>query len=96
MQDNPEVGQLAAASQELLLFLWKDILGTQDIAVESNFFEAGGDSLQMMTLLFRISQETGVEIDPGTVFDNPTVAQLALVIAQTQHQSAGEMQEGTI
>jgi len=96
MQDNSEVALLAVASRELLLSMWKDILGTQDISVESNFFEAGGDSLQMMTLLFRISQEVGVEIDPGTVFDNPTVAQLALVVAQARHQSAGEIQEGTI
>jgi aryl carrier-like protein len=73
-------------SEEKLLLLWKEILTTEDVTVDSNFFDAGGDSLQMMTLLFRVSQEMGVELDPAAVFENPTIKELALLIAREQLQ----------
>lgn len=74
--------ELTRKNEEKLLLLWKEILTIEDVTVDSNFFDAGGDSLQMMTLLFRVSQETGVELDPAAVFENPTIKQLAPLIVR--------------
>jgi len=57
--------------------IWKEALGTQDIHLDSNFFEAGGDSLQMMTMLFRVGEVFGVEVHPGVLFERPTLSALA-------------------
>src|SRR5690349_5871853 len=48
-------------NREYLLGLWAEILATENVAADSDFFQLGGDSLQMMTMLFRISQDLGVE-----------------------------------
>lgn len=83
---------------EILVRIWREVLGTEDVGPQSDFFQLGGDSLQMMTLLFRISQDIGMELDPGTVFDNPTVAQLAAALANQKRAQSCEtiLQEGTI
>ena len=84
--------------EEMLVRFWREVLGTEEVAPESDFFQLGGDSLQMMTLLFRISQDIGIELDPGTVFDNPTVGQLAAALANQKRAQSSEsvLQEGTI
>ena len=88
MQETPDLADAATKIEGILIGLWQEVLGVEGISNQSDFFQLGGDSLQMMTLLFRISQELGVELDPGTVFDNPAIAQLALVLAERQHSQA--------
>ena len=90
--DAAEIGQ----TEELLIGIWRDVLGREEISSESDFFQLGGDSLQLMTLLFRIYQDTGIELDPGIVFQGPTVGQLAVAIASKQHPTEAEGVEGTI
>lgn len=84
--------------EDLLAGIWQDVLGRDDISSDRDFFEMGGDSLQLMTMLFRIYQDTGVELDPGTVFEGPTVARLAAVVAERQQSqvATAEGPEGTI
>lgn len=91
---NPSVSDAGTAdTRQILIALWKEVLSADDIHPDSDFFQLGGDSLQMMTLLFRIAQETGIEIDPGSVFENPTLEQLAQFIANAQLSPDGG--EGT-
>ena len=86
----------AQATEILLAAIWRDVLGTENISAASDFFELGGDSLQLMTLLFRISQETGIELDPGIIFEGPTISQIAAVIARMQQSQSVERLEGTL
>lgn len=79
-----------------LLNIWRDILDNPELSRDGDFFESGGDLLQLMTMLFRVSQEFQEELDPGTVFDNPTTAQLALVLlAAKEVRSEAPMSETT-
>jgi acyl carrier protein len=91
---SPTDGAIARALEQI----WREVLGTDDISAESDFFQQGGDSLQMMTMLFRISREIGLEVDPGTVFDNPTIGQLALFLAneQSSRTMTEPAQQGTL
>ena len=84
MQKSTVFEQCADENRNYLLALWAEILGGQDISPDSDFFELGGDSIQMMTMLFRVSQDLGVELSPGTVFEAPTPAQLAFFLAGIQ------------
>jgi acyl carrier protein len=84
-------------NKNYLVALWADVLGAENVSADSDFFQLGGDSLQMMTMLFRISQDLGVELSPGTVFETPTPEQLALFLSDAQSDCPEEeINGGTI
>lgn len=93
MAREADLEKLSAASRDLLAALWRDIIGVQDISPESEFFALGGDSLQLMTLLFRVQEETGIDLPPGSVFDNPTLGQLASFLAAERLRHASDSAE---
>jgi acyl carrier protein len=53
--------------------VWSEMLQMDHIAPEQTFFEVGGDSLQMIDMLFRLGSELGMEIDPGLLFEDPSL-----------------------
>lgn len=71
---------------------WADLLGTGDLRPESNFFALGGDSLLGVSLAHRLSQEFDTVFSAITLFENPTVAEMAKEIGRaTAH---GQDQRG--
>ena len=52
------------------------------VSVDDDFVDLGGDSLAASRLALRIEREFGVRLELGTLFQTPTVARLAEVIAQ--------------
>jgi tyrocidine synthetase-3 len=61
--------------------IWEELLGTSTIGAHDNFFEVGGHSLKAGALASRLTAEFGIEVSLRTVFDSPTVAELAAVVA---------------
>jgi amino acid adenylation domain-containing protein len=59
--------------EEKLLDIWTQTLGTPPPGVTHSFFELGGNSLNMMTLISRIHRELDVRITLAEAFDNPTI-----------------------
>lgn len=60
-----------------LVGIWEDLLGRHPIGVNEDFFNLGGDSVLAMSLLARVSQETGYLLPAGGIFSAPTVERLA-------------------
>ncbi|SDV46052.1 amino acid adenylation domain-containing protein [Chitinasiproducens palmae] len=56
------------------------LLSRSDVDVERGLFELGGDSLTVIRYVARITEGLRVEILPGLVFANPSVAALARAI----------------
>jgi amino acid adenylation domain-containing protein len=56
---------------------WQEALGLERVGIEDDFFEVGGDSLLATTLAFQIEQEFGKPIPVLTVFEAPTVREMA-------------------
>lgn len=72
-----------AASNELeqqLAGIWQDLLGIEPIGIHDNFFELGGHSLMATQLLSQLRGTFPVEIPLRTIFEAPTIAQLAEAI----------------
>jgi amino acid adenylation domain-containing protein len=59
---------------------WMKALGVKTIDLDDNFFDCGGDSLLVMQLCETIRQETGKQISPTTVYQNPTIREMAIVL----------------
>ena len=54
----------------------------EEIGINDDFFELGGQSLRAIRVANKIEQETGVRIGIKDIFDNPTAAKLALEVGQ--------------
>jgi len=62
--------------------MWLELLTIEDVDVEANFFEVGGDSMLAIRLLRRLREELHPEINLGDVYEFPTVSQLSAHVSQ--------------
>jgi amino acid adenylation domain-containing protein len=67
-----------------LTTIWEQALGLQSIGVTSNFFDLGGHSLLAVRLFAQIEKTFGKRLPLATLFQAPTVEQLANVLRQEE------------
>jgi acyl-coenzyme A synthetase/AMP-(fatty) acid ligase len=63
--------------EEHLAEIWGDLLKMDHISVHDNFFELGGHSLLATQVVARLHQVLELDLPVRTIFDHPTIAQLA-------------------
>jgi len=71
-------------AEETILGIWRGVLGRADIGLHDNFFDAGGHSLVATLVISRIRTAFDVQLPLRTIFESPTVAELAARIAGYQ------------
>ncbi|HEX3587317.1 MAG TPA: condensation domain-containing protein, partial [Candidatus Angelobacter sp.] len=72
--------------------IWQELLGIGQIGIYDNFFEMGGNSLMATQLLSRLRQALNLAIPLETVFDNPTIGQLAKALTAYKRAAAAREQ----
>lgn len=69
-------------AEQRMLDIWQEVLGRDDFGVDDDFFDLGADSLHAVQVIARLRTELGLVIDNEDglqlLFENPTVAQLAV------------------
>ena len=70
--------------ERALAATWSEVLGVQDIGVHDDFFQLGGHSLLAVRLLHAIDKALGSAPHITTLFQAPTIHQLAARIEQQQ------------
>ena len=66
-----------------LTALWRHVLGQDAIAVHDNFFDLGGHSLKAVELLAHLEQLYGQRLPLAVLFEAPSVARLAALLAES-------------
>lgn len=51
--------------------IWRDVLGATDGQDHATFFDLQGQSISAVRIVARIEDELGIEIDVGTLFEDP-------------------------
>ena len=69
-----------------LTAIWAEVLGLQQVGIQDNFFELGGHSLLGMQVLSRLRNSYEVELPLRSLFEAPTVAELAQKIETAGQQ----------
>lgn len=59
---------------------WQDVLDYAPVALDENFFAAGGDSLRAIHVMTRIEAELGVPMSMDTLLFAPTIRELAQAV----------------
>ncbi|MEH2000300.1 MAG: amino acid adenylation domain-containing protein [Nostoc sp.] len=72
-------------TEEILVGIWAELLGLEQIGIDDNFFNLGGHSLIAAQMLSRIREGFQVELFFHQIFANPTIAGLAGLIEQHSH-----------
>jgi polyketide synthase PksJ len=63
--------------EQQLLSLWSAFFGKNDITPDDNFFDLGGDSLKVLTMIARMQKRFNVEVSVSEFFEEPTVRALS-------------------
>ncbi len=72
--------------EEALAEIWQGLLGIERVGVDDDLFELGGDSLLATQMLSRVRGRFQVELPLQSLFESPTVAQLAAVVGGEEKQ----------
>jgi acyl-CoA synthetase (AMP-forming)/AMP-acid ligase II/acyl carrier protein len=75
--------------EDLLAGMYREALRLEQVGAQTNFFDAGGDSLSALELMVNVEKATGVRLSMAALFDAPTVEKLAELVAH-----GGETEKG--
>ena len=76
--------------EESLCVIWAEVLERERVGVNDNFFEIGGHSLLATQVISRIRAVFHVELPLRTLFERPSIGNLAIELAQRQTSTPHE------
>jgi acyl carrier protein len=77
------------STEEMLVTIWSEILGQQQIGINDNFFDLGGNSISIVQVAMQIQSQLGcAEIAIVKLFQYSTIARLADYLNGAQNTSA--------
>jgi acyl carrier protein len=68
--------------EEMLAAIWREVLDRPRIGIYDDFFALGGHSFQAAQVLSRVGQAFGAKLPLRVLLDTPTVAGLAVAVAE--------------
>jgi amino acid adenylation domain-containing protein len=85
--ENPYVAPRGPV-EEALIEIWAEVLDLDHLGINDNFFELGGHSLLATQVITRVINTFRAKVPIRSLFQAPTVADMAVVIVQNQLEKA--------
>jgi non-ribosomal peptide synthetase component F/acyl carrier protein len=76
--------------EKRLADIWRELLAVQQVGIHDNFFDLGGHSLIATQVISRVRDTFRINLTVRSLFESPTIAKLAPVIAQSQPRAREE------
>jgi amino acid adenylation domain-containing protein len=90
-QRSPELAERYVAprtpAEKLIAEIWAEVLKLGKIGIHDNFFDLGGHSLLATQVVSRIRNTLQIELPVRSLFEKPTIAELAEVITEKQSEA---------
>ncbi|WP_434752094.1 amino acid adenylation domain-containing protein [Paenibacillus amylolyticus] len=77
MKSGHKEPELLSKTEAKMLDIYRDLFETDDIKIEDNFFDIGGDSLMAMSILSYIHAHFDVKLPVDKFFNQPTIREVA-------------------
>jgi amino acid adenylation domain-containing protein len=77
-------------TEKAIADIWANVLRLEQVGVENNFFELGGHSLLAIQVVTKVLDALEVELPLGSLFQAPTVAELAQRVDAALYLQGGE------
>ncbi len=69
--------------------IWQQLLGIESVSLDQNYFDLGGDSILAVQLFAQIEQVFKVKLPVATLFEAPTIKELARILSRESPSSSG-------
>jgi acyl carrier protein len=73
--------------EALVLAVWREVFEIDELQLDADFFELGGNSLLAVKLTTRLGEVADVEVPIDLLFDHSTVSALAMAIETERWRS---------
>ena len=73
--------------ERVLSGIWSTVLGVEDVGVEDNFFDLGGDWMLSIQVSSLVDKEIGIEVPSGLLFEFPTIRKLAEFLQERKSEA---------
>jgi len=67
--------------------IWEEVIGVRPIGIEDKFFDLGGHSILAVRLVAKMEEAFNKKIRLATIFQAPTIAQIAEILRENPKQS---------
>jgi acyl carrier protein len=72
--------ETSTTTEEQVAAIWRELLELETVAHDEDFFELGGHSMLAVQVLYRLTEETGVELALEDFFELGTVTEVAAAL----------------
>jgi acyl carrier protein len=76
--------------ENLLAKIWTEVLAIDQVGIHDNFFDLGGHSLAATRVISQVIKQFRLELPLQSLFQSPTVAEMAAIITQNQAKRASD------
>ncbi|MCA0354199.1 MAG: SDR family oxidoreductase [Chloroflexi bacterium] len=75
--------------EQRIAAIWQEALGLDQVGIQDNFFDLGGNSLVGIQVIARLQKEFKVQLSTVVLFEAPTISALATYLMERLPQVAG-------
>ena len=84
-----------SVTEKKLIAIWEEVLDFAPVLPSDNFFEIGGDSILSIQIVAK-ARKAGIKLSPNQLFENQTIAELALFAKNEAQEIKKEKVEGEL